>query len=66
MTFSTLRPRGDIIKSLQSTASGPVSYMGIYDSICQTISSSGHRRGAQMGILRVDHPDIRDFVPSKA
>ena len=63
--FSTLRPRGDIIKSLQSTASGPVSYMGIYDSICQTISSSGHRRGAQMGILRVDHPDIRDFVQAK-
>ena len=63
--FSTLRPKGDLIKSLQSTASGPVSYMGIYDAICQTISSSGHRRGAQMGILRVDHPDIRDFIQAK-
>ena len=53
--FSTIRPKGDTIKSLQSKSSGPVSFMGIYDAICQTIASSGHRRGAQMGVLRVDH-----------
>ena len=63
--FSRLRPRGDMIKSLESQASGPVSFMGIFDAICQTIASSGHRRGAQMGVLRVDHPDILDFIRAK-
>ena len=63
--FSNIRPRGDLIRSLDSKSSGPVSFMGIYDSICQTIASSGHRRGAQMGVLRVDHPDIIDFIRAK-
>ena len=63
--FSRIRPRGDMIKSLESQSSGPVSFMGIYDAICQTIASSGHRRGAQMGVLRVDHPDIFDFIRAK-
>ena len=63
--FSRLRPRGDLIKSLDSRSSGPVSFMGIFDAVCQTIASSGHRRGAQMGVLRVDHPDIMEFVTSK-
>ena len=63
--FSRIRPRGDLIKSLESQSSGPVSFMGIYDAICQTIASSGHRRGAQMGVLRVDHPDIYDFIRAK-
>ena len=63
--FSRIRPRGDLIKSLDSKSSGPVSYMGIFDAVCQTIASSGHRRGAQMGCLRVDHPDIAEFVRAK-
>ena len=63
--FSLLRPEGDLIKSLDSHASGPVSFMQIFNSVCQTISSSGHRRGAQMACMRVDHPDIRTFVRAK-
>ena len=63
--FSTLRPRGTNIKSLQSSSSGPVSFMEIYNAMCGTISSAGHRRGAQMGVLRVDHPDIEEFVTVK-
>ena len=63
--FSPLRPRGNLIKSLQSRASGPVSFMGIYDAACHSIQSAGHRRGAQMGVLRIDHPDILEFVHAK-
>jgi len=63
--FSNIRPRGDRIISLDSQASGPVSFMRIFDAICQTIASSGHRRGAQMGILRIDHPDIEQFITAK-
>ena len=63
--FSRIRPRGDRIKSLDSKSSGPVSFMQIFDAVCQTIASSGHRRGAQMGVLRVDHPDIEQFITAK-
>ena len=63
--FSRLRPRGDLIVSLDSRSSGAVSFMGIFDSVCQTIASSGHRRGAQMGIMRIDHPDIEQFITAK-
>lgn len=63
--FSRLRPRGDRIVGLESQSSGPISFMGIFDAICQTISSSGHRRGAQMGVLRIDHPDIESFITAK-
>ena len=63
--FSTLRPRGDRIVSLDSKSSGPVSFMGIFNAVCATISSAGHRRGAQMAVLRVDHPDIEEFVRAK-
>jgi len=63
--FSKIRPRGDRIKSLDSKSSGPVSFMRIFDAVCQTIASSGHRRGAQMGVLRIDHPDIEAFITAK-
>jgi ribonucleoside-diphosphate reductase alpha chain len=63
--FSSLRPKGDIIRKLQSHSSGPVSFMSIFDAVCKCIASSGHRRGAQMGVLRVDHPDIEEFLHAK-
>lgn len=64
--FSKLRPRGDIIRTLGSRSSGPVSFMEIFNAVCQTVQSAGHRRGAQMGVLRVDHPDIREFILAKS
>ena len=64
--FSGVRPRGSRIKTLGSQASGPVSFMGIMDAVCKTIASAGHRRGAQMGCLRVDHPDIMEFISAKS
>ena len=63
--FSPLRPRGELIKKLMSQSSGAVSFMEIFDAICRCIASAGHRRGAQMGILRVDHPDIEEFIHVK-
>lgn len=63
--FSTLRPSGSHITSLDSSSSGPISFMGIFDATCKTIASAGNRRGAQMGVLRVDHPDIEEFIRAK-
>lgn len=63
--FSTLRPRGELIKTLQSVSSGAVSFMDIFDAVGLATASSGHRRGAQMGVLRVDHPDIEEFIRAK-
>ena len=63
--FSGLRPKLDRIVSLDSSASGPVSFMDIFDAMCRTIMSAGHRRGAMMGVMRVDHPDIEEFIRAK-
>jgi ribonucleoside-diphosphate reductase alpha chain len=63
--FSTIRPRGSRIISLDSEASGAVSFMEIYDAVCGTVSSAGNRRGAMMAVLRVDHPDIEEFIHAK-
>jgi len=63
--FGHIRPHGDWIKTLDSKSSGPISFMKIYDAICQTIASSGHRRGAQMGVFPIDHPDVEAFINAK-
>lgn len=63
--FSRIRPRGTLIRSLGVEASGPLNFMDIFDATCAAAMSAGHRRGAQMAVLRVDHPDIEAFIRSK-
>ncbi len=65
MDFSSIRPSGSLVRGVGADASGPLSFMDVWDSMCKTILSAGQRRGAMMGCLRVDHPDIEAFIDAK-
>ena len=63
--FSTLRPKGAPVRGVGADASGPLTFMDVWDAMCRTIMSAGHRRGAMMGTMRCDHPDIEAFIEAK-
>ncbi|MGE5722878.1 MAG: adenosylcobalamin-dependent ribonucleoside-diphosphate reductase [Sphingomonadales bacterium] len=65
MDFSTIRPSGSPVRGVGAEASGPLSFMDCWDSMCRTVHSAGQRRGAMMGCLRIDHPDIEAFIDAK-
>ncbi|MEL6958166.1 MAG: adenosylcobalamin-dependent ribonucleoside-diphosphate reductase [Pseudomonadota bacterium] len=64
--FSTIRPKGAVVKGVAADASGPLSFMDVWDAMCRTIMSAGSRRGAMMATMRCDHPDIEDFITAKS
>ena len=64
--FSTIRPKGAPVVGVAADASGPLSFMDVWDSMCRTIMSAGSRRGAMMATMRCDHPDIEDFIAAKS
>ncbi len=64
--FSTIRPRGADVKGVAADASGPLSFMDVWDAMCRTIMSAGSRRGAMMATMRCDHPDVEDFISAKS
>ncbi|WP_299861542.1 adenosylcobalamin-dependent ribonucleoside-diphosphate reductase [uncultured Roseobacter sp.] len=64
--FSTIRPKGADVKGVAADASGPLSFMDVWDAMCRTIMSAGSRRGAMMATMRCDHPDIEDFIAAKS
>lgn len=63
--FSTIRPKGAVVKGVAADASGPLSFMDVWDAMCRTIMSAGSRRGAMMATMRCDHPDVEDFIVAK-
>ena len=65
MDFSTIRPAGSLVRGVGADASGPLTFMDCWDSMCRTVHSAGQRRGAMMGCLRIDHPDIEAFIDAK-
>ena len=65
MDFSTIRPSGSPVHGVGADASGPLTFMDCWDSMCRTVHSAGQRRGAMMGCLRIDHPDVEAFIDAK-
>jgi ribonucleoside-diphosphate reductase alpha chain len=64
-SFTEIRPRGDLVRGIPGIAAGPVAFLGVFDAATAAVKQGGRRRGANMGVMRVDHPDILEFVRAK-